>query len=179
MYNEVIRPSVNKHLHVPKKMALNPILFEYIARKFCCPTRGPIPSPNSILQAKRHLTPMANLKGAKRPFLRSAASANTPDDIAAIPDAHVAIRKVSPRKCDGNPRLWCSVTIHVSNAVASRVTPTPAWNIKKRKVENDSEKPGRKSRATCVCPHKPCTSQGTHQNITPSSLPSHNDAPLE
>lgn len=78
---------------------------------------------------------MANLKGARRPLRRTDSSAKMPDEIVAIPIAHVAIRKVSASKCDGNPRLWCSVTIHDSNAVASRVAPTPAWNVQQSRIE--------------------------------------------
>lgn len=89
----------------------------------------------SIPQAKRHLTPMANLKGARRPIPFAETSATIPDAIVAIPIAHVAIRNVSASKCEGNPRLWCSVTIHDSNAVASRVPPAPTWNVKPSRVE--------------------------------------------
>lgn len=71
------------------------------------------------------LTPIATLNGPKMPVRFTAASATKPEAIVAIPIPHVDIRNVSASECDGYPRLWCSVTIHDSNAVARRVAPAP------------------------------------------------------
>lgn len=72
-----------------------------------------------------NLTPMARLKGAKRPISLTATSAIKPDATVAMPIPHVAMRKVSARRWEGYSRPWCSVTIQDSNAVARRVAPAP------------------------------------------------------
>ena len=73
----------------------------------------------------KDLTPMATLKGAKMFIPFTEASATKPEAIVANPMPHVAMRKVSASRCDGYFRLWCSVTIQDSNAVARSVAPAP------------------------------------------------------
>ena len=95
------------------------------------PHRGVMPAHATTLsnhELPKDLTPMATLKGAKMsiPFIRfTEASATKPEAMVANPIPHVAMRKVSASKCDGYFRLWCSVTIQDSNAVARRVAPAP------------------------------------------------------
>lgn len=90
-------------------------------------------NPSIYPSAKQQsLTPMARLKGARRPIPLTEASPRKPDAMAASPVPQVAMRKVSARKWDGYPRLWCSVTIQDSNAVTSTVELAPG---KQRQAE--------------------------------------------
>lgn len=95
----------------------------------CHPVHKPTTAQQTICaypSAKQQsLTPMARLNGARRPIPFTEASPRKPDAMATSPVPHVAMRKVSARKWDGYPLLWCSVTIQDSNAVTSRVELAP------------------------------------------------------